>query len=181
MVMPKMGVRNIIASWPAGSKGIAQAVIEGYGEPNEATPSMLIWYDNGPWKRTIVYRIAWKHDFPLPHVDGLEQVINYAVPMEKACELAAFNGSISFNCTRGEISAFCHDEPSNLLAINLANDIIKDKIDFNKARRLYIDSMVAYRQKRPVPYMEKLQFIPAKNTADPDEVMLSEKELAKAL
>jgi hypothetical protein len=27
--------------------------------------------------------------------------------------------------------------------------------------------------------MEKLQFIPEKNTADPDEVMISEKELAR--
>ena len=175
-----MGVRNIISSWPVDSKEIAQSIISEYGEPNEATLSMLIWYNNGPWKRTVVYRHAVKHDFPMPHLDGVEQVVNYAVPMEKACELAAFNGSISFNCTRGEISAFCHDEKSNFLAINLAHDIIRDKKDFNKARRFYIDSMMAYRQNKPVPYMERLQFIPEKNTADPDEVMISEKELARA-
>jgi hypothetical protein len=178
MVMPKMGVRNIIAGWPVDSRVIAQSIINEYGEPNEATPSLLVWYNNGPWKKTIVYRDTVKHDFPMPHTDGVEQVIDYAVPMEKACELAAFDGSISFNCTKGEISACCHDEAANFLTLNLAHDIMRDKKDFNKARRFYIESMVAYRQNKPVPYMERLQFIPDKNTADPDEVVMSEQEMA---
>ena len=63
---------------------------------------MLIWYNNGPWKKTIVYRDTVKHNFPSPHTDGVEQFVNHETPMEKACELAAFNGSLVMNCTRGK-------------------------------------------------------------------------------
>jgi hypothetical protein len=180
MVLPKLGVRNIITAWPEDSRESAYGIIRVYGEPNEATQSMLIWYHNGPWKRTVVYRETVKHNFPLPHVECVEQVVNCLVPMEKACELVAFNGSISFNCTRGELSAFGHDEPSNLLSLNLAHDIIMDKKDFNKARRLYIESMVAYKQSKPVPYMEKLQFVQENDTTDLDEVAISDKDLTKS-
>lgn len=180
MVMPKLGVRNIIINWPANAKEVAQNVINKYGEPHEATPSRLIWYNNGPWKRTIVYRDSVKHNFPMPHADIVEQVINYEVPMEKACELAAFDGSISFNRTRGEISAYCHDEQSNILALNLAHDIIRDKRNFEQARYYYTQFMIAYRQHQPVPYMDKLLFNSESNTADPDEITIPKSELSRA-
>jgi hypothetical protein len=49
-------VQTIINNWNAMSKKSANLTIEQYGPPNEAIPSRLIWYSNGPWKRTIVYR-----------------------------------------------------------------------------------------------------------------------------
>lgn len=180
MVMPKLGVKDIIINWPADTREMAQNVINKYGEPDEATSSMLVWYNNGPWKRTIVYREAAKHNFPMPHTDGIEQFVNYVVPMEKACELAAFNGSVMFCLTRGEISSCSHDEPSNILALNLAHDIIRDKKNFEQARYYYTRSIIDYRQHKPAPYMEKLLFIPEKETSDPDESAISEKELSEA-
>ncbi len=180
MVLPRMGVRNIIVYWPEDAKEIARAVIDKYGEPNEATPSMLIWYNNGPWKKTIVYRDTHRHEFPTPHSDGLEQFIDHEIPMEKCCELSAFNGSLAFSRTRGEISSCCHDEPSNFLAINLAHDIIRDKKTFEQARRYYAQSMMKHRQNRAVSYMEKLQFAPELNTPDPDEGVTVRGELTKA-
>jgi hypothetical protein len=169
MVMPRLGVRNIIASWPDDSRLTAQDIINKYGEPYEATPSMLIWYNNGPWKKTVVYRDTVKHNFPVPHTDAVEQFVNHEAPMEKACELAAFNGSLVIHCTRGEISSCCRDESLNFLTINLAHDIIMDKKTFERARSDYAESFVKYRRQEPVPYMEKLQFVPEENTADPDE------------
>lgn len=180
MFMPKLGVKNIIANWSAESQEIAQGVIDKYGEPHEATPSMLIWYNNGPWKRTIVYREAVKHNFPIPHMDGVEQFIDHVIPMEKACEIAAFDGSVTIHPTRGELSACCHDEAANLLAINLAHDIIEDRKTFELARSQYVNAMLAFRQKKPVPYMERLHFQIQKDTADPDESTISQQELNKA-
>jgi transposase len=52
---PKEGARNMIKK---------------YGLPNEATPSMLIWYNNGPWNKTIVHKEAIPHIFPKPHPQG---------------------------------------------------------------------------------------------------------------
>jgi len=180
MVMPKLGVKNIIINWPAESKEIAEAIINKYGEPDEATPSMLIWYNNGPWNRTIVYRDTVEHNFPSPHRDRVEQFINYDVPIEKSCELAAFNGCITIYRTRGEISAYCHDEQANFLALNLAHDIIQDKKTFEKARKSYVDNMNAFRQNKPAPYMGKLNFPPQKDTADLDESIKTKQKLSKA-
>ena len=58
--------KKIIEQWPATSKMAAENTITFYGPPNEATPSRLIWYNNGPWKRTIAYRDEVPHDFPEP-------------------------------------------------------------------------------------------------------------------
>ncbi|MCA1625858.1 MAG: hypothetical protein LC778_19080 [Acidobacteria bacterium] len=46
-------VENITADWSAMSKAAAEEIVGKYGPPNEAIPSRLIWYNNGPWKRTI--------------------------------------------------------------------------------------------------------------------------------
>lgn len=177
MVMPKLGVKNIIAAWPEDSREIARQIIDKYGEPNEATPSLLVWYNNGPWKRTVVYRNTVRHNFPMPHSDGLEQFVDHEVPMEKACEILAFNGSVALYCTRGEISACCHDEKVNFLALNLAHDILTDKKTFEQAREIFVNAVKAYQNHKTVPYMDKLQFNPGKDTADPDESSLSEEDL----
>jgi hypothetical protein len=138
---------------------------------------MLIWQNNGPWKRTIVYRDTVKHNFPFPHADGLEQFIDLEMPMEKASEVAAFNGSVILHLTTGEISACCHDEKSNFMAINLAHDILQDKKTFEQARDLYVQNMLAFLRGQPVPYMEKFQFSPEINTADPDESIISPEKI----
>ena len=60
-------------------KRLGDQTISKYGAPNEATASRLIWYNTGPWKRTIVYRDEVPHNFPKPHTDVLEQFIDYHV------------------------------------------------------------------------------------------------------
>ncbi|UOQ92690.1 hypothetical protein MUO14_20070 [Halobacillus shinanisalinarum] len=67
-------VQAIVNDWNAMSKKSAHLTIEQYGPPNEATESRLIWYNNGPWKRTIVYRDEIPHDFPQPHTDVIENL-----------------------------------------------------------------------------------------------------------
>lgn len=179
MVIPKTGRRNLTTRWPDDAKEIAQKIILTYGEPDESTPSMLIWYHNGPWKKTIVYRDTVRHNFPFPHVNGLEQYIDHDIPMEKACEVMAFNGSVVMHGTRGEISAFGQDEPANFLAVNLAHDIIEGRKTFKQARRFFTESMLKYKQGKPVPYMEQLQFPPQENTADLDEVAVPPEKLCE--
>lgn len=85
-------------------------MIEKYGAPNEYTESMLIWNNNGPWKRTIVYKEEVDHHFPMPHKDVLEQFVNRNVPVEKFTELAQYDGSVIVERTKGEISARCDKE-----------------------------------------------------------------------
>jgi hypothetical protein len=141
------------------------------------TPSVLIWYGNGAWAATVVTREATKHDFPMPHTDLVEQFICYRVPPEKVSELTAFDGSVIVRRTEGLLSARCHDEEANFLALNLAHDIITGKKDGDEAREAHVQALKDFRAGKPTPYMDRLQFEPHDDAADPDEEMVTREEL----
>lgn len=50
----------------------------------------------------------------MPHKDMLLQVIAYEVPADKFDDLAAFDGSVIAERTRGEIAARCDKEAANI-------------------------------------------------------------------
>lgn len=161
---------TIIGHWGNVAKKAARSMTEKYGLPNEASESRLIWYNIGPWKRTVVYRDEIPHNFPAPHVDVLEQVIDYKVPVQKAGDLAAFDGSVIIDRTRGEVAARCDLEAANILSLNLMHDIVSGKLTSEQAREKYAESMSAYLMDRPAPYAEALQFaLPTEDTRDIDK------------
>ncbi len=160
---------NVIANWPDKSKEVAQTTIKKYGQPNESTASMLIWHDNGPWKRTIIHREPVPHHFPIKHVDVLQQFVNYQVPPQKFDELALYDGSVVVERTNGEMSARCDKEPMNFLAINLAHDIAKGKKSVDEARKSYAQIAMGFMNGKSHAYVEGLQFPPQKNTNFTDE------------
>jgi hypothetical protein len=173
--------KQIIEDWPEESREAAQLVISTYGEPDEATGTQLIWHRPGPWKRIVASRAFHKHNFPAPHIDSVESVIDYHVPIEKYSELAAFDGSVIVERTAGEVSARCHDEQANYLALNLMHDVVNGAKTADEARAYYAREFADYRRKLPTPYMENLRFVPGNGgTADPDERLLSDEDLKRA-
>lgn len=172
---------EVIAGWPEESREAAQLVIDAYGEPHEVTASLLTWYDIGPWKRMVAARAFYDHQFPAPHIDAVESVIDYRVPTEKFTPLAEFDGSVIAERTAGEVSARCHDEQANLLALNLMHDIVEGEKTVEEARAYYAKEFLDYRRKKPTPYMEKLRFTPNGHPPDPDERMLSDHDLEEAV
>lgn len=172
---------HVIENWPEESREAARLVIEKYGEPDEATETELIWHKPGPWKRMIASKTFYKHNFPAPHIDAVESVLNYRVPPEKFTELARFDGSVIVERTAGEVSARCHDEEANFLALNLMHDIVTGAKTAEEARQYYAKEFADYRRKKPTPYMQGLRFKPADGgAADPDERLLSDRELEQA-
>lgn len=177
----KETVERITKDWPSMSRKNTHQMIDKYGLPNEATPSRLIWFNNGVWKRTIVYRDEIPHNFPQPHSDTLEQFIDYHVPVEKFTELAKFDGSVIVERTKGEVSARCDMEPANILALNLMHEIVSGKLTAEQAREKYSKETAAYVSNRPAPYAEKFQFeIPKEDTMDTDEVTITSNLLNQA-
>jgi hypothetical protein len=175
-------VQEVINDWNAMSKKAAKLTIEQYGPPNEATQSRLIWYNNGPWKRTTVSRDEIPHDFPQPHTDVIENVINYSVPVEMFSELAKFDGSVIVERTRGEVSSRCDMEAANILALNLMNDIVTGKLNAEKARDVYCEVISAFMMNRPASYAEKLQFdVPTDVNYDTDIVMIADEMVEQAI
>jgi len=172
---------DLIRGWPRESREAAQLVIDKYGEPDEATDSQLVWRKCGEWKRIVASKAFLQHDFPAPHQDSVESFIDYRVPPEKFAELAAFDGSIVCERTAGEVSARCHDEEANRLALNLMHDIVTGTKTVEEARRYYAKEFLDYRRGLPTPYMETLRFaVPSGGTADPDQRLLSDDDLRRA-
>jgi hypothetical protein len=135
----------------------------------------------GPWKRIVAQRAHWEHRFPAPHHDLVESFIDYRVPPESFTPLARFDGSVMAERTAGELSARCHDEQANMLALNLAHEIIQGSRTVEEARAYYAKEFLDARRKAPTPYMERLRFDgPPGASPDPDERVLSDDQLEAA-
>jgi len=173
---------KIIEDWPQESREAAQAVIDKYGEPDEATQSLLIWYQRRHWKKIVASKEFYRHDFPMPHTDSVQCFTNYRVPVSKITPIAEFDGSVSVEHTAGEVSARCNDEEANCLALNLMHDIVTGEKSSQEARNYYANEVLSYRRKKPTPYMEDLLFSPNGNgTGDPDTRILSDEVLKWAV
>lgn len=168
-----MKANEVINDWPETAKKAANAMIEKYGEPAETTSTMLVWENTGPFKRTIVYKEEVDHNFPMPHKDVLEQFVNYEVPADKFDELANYDGSVIVERTKGEMSARCDKEAANILALNLAHDIIEDKLSVEEARQNYADAILQMLKGEKPQYLQSLQFDASKgNVGDADDTIM---------
>lgn len=167
-------VERVIERWPKAPRDGARKMIEQYGPPNEATPTKLIWYRNGPWKRTKITSDEIVHNFPMPHVDYLTQWIDYRVPVDKFDDIGAFDGSCLVDRTAGEAAARCDSEAANIVTLNLMHEIVIGKLTVDEARKIYAEQMSAYTMGREAPYVEQLQFdVPDNGTEDRDESMMA--------
>src|SRR5690606_14987364 len=141
-----------------------------------------IWHHAGKWKRIVATKSFWQHDFPAPHIDAVETVIDYRVPPEKFTELAGFDGSVVVERTTGEVAARCHDQQANFLALNLRHDIVTGSNTVQEAREYDAKEFLDDRRKMPTPYMEDLRFEPHDHTAaDADQRILSDQDVARAM
>ncbi len=151
-------VEHLVADWPEPSRLAVMMTMEKYGMPDGVTPMMVTWMDTAPFKRTMVYRDPVQHDFPAPHPDVLEQVIDYQVPPAMFDELAMYDGSVIVERTKGELSARCDKEPLNMLALNLAHEIVANGMSVEQARTTYAEQAMAFKEGREAPYTERLTF-----------------------
>lgn len=172
---------QLMQGWPEESREAAQLVIDAHGEPDEATDTQLTWHKPGPWKRIVATKTFFQHDFPAPHIDAVESFLDYRVPADKFTPLAEFDGSVICERTAGEVSARCHDEQANFLALNLMHDIVTGAKDSQQARDYYAKEFADYRRKKPTPYMDGLRFTAGDaGAADPDSRVLSDEDLERA-
>lgn len=161
--------KGIISGWDTKVQEVANTMMAKYGAPNEVTGTMLVWHNNGPWKKTIIHKEPVQHLFPMPHVDLLEQFVNYSVPAEKYDELAQYDGSVVVARTVGEMSARCDKEEANFLALNLAHDVATGKKSVEEARAYYARSMKEMMQGKMDPYLQKIHFSTGGNTKFADQ------------
>lgn len=134
----EMRAMTAAEDWPDGPRKDVQKLTKQYGAPSGVTDSMVVW-DNPPkpWHQITVYKETIDHNWPAPHQDYLEQSVLYAVPEDKFDDLAAFDGSVIAYRTGGTLAARCHTEWANLIALNLAHDVIQGTKTVDEAKEAY--------------------------------------------
>jgi hypothetical protein len=179
--VPPSEVERVIAGWPDAQRNVARQMLDRYGPPNEATPTKLFWYANGPWKRTELTSDSVVHNWPTVHSDFLTQVIDYRVPPEMFHLIAMFDGSILADRTRGEVAARCDSEAANVLGLNMVHELVTGKRTVEEAREISTQNTVAYNLGRKAPYAERLLFdVPQGGTEDLDKSMIGGSILEQA-
>ncbi|MDE2291139.1 MAG: hypothetical protein KGL53_03560 [Elusimicrobia bacterium] len=159
---------TVIASWPGVPQTEARVLIAKYGEPNTFDADKLVWYDNGDWRKTVVYRKAPESFMGYRGRDILEQTVAYEVPDRKLPELKRFDDRLDYDKTSGEISARSENESLNYLALNLADEIVTDKRTAQEARDFYRKTVRLSQSGKSSPYMESLFFQAAKANTAPE-------------
>lgn len=166
---------TIVQDWPQVAQKATKEMMEKYGQPSGVTPTRLVWTKQSPFTEIIVINEAINHDFPKPHKDCLEHVVALNVPADKVGELAKFDGSIIVDRTRGRLSARCDSEAHNILALNLAHDIITGKKNVEQARQAYGEAAKKEMSGQKPDLAMKLQFQPDPQPGDSDVATIGPK------
>jgi hypothetical protein len=149
---------DAIRKWPEAARVTALAMIAKYGRPTRYSKDALVWIDNGPWEKTVVYRGAWPHFVGRKNKDYLEQTIAYRVPAGKIDELKRFDRRLEVNESRSQLSARSESEPMNFLALNLAHEIVMDRSSVEDARDFYVKTERLSKAGKSSRYMDGLLF-----------------------
>jgi hypothetical protein len=152
-------VEKAMSGWPERAKIAARATLEKYGPPDEIGPDALVWWDNGPWKRTVVYRRAWPHYEGAEDKDYLENTVGYRVPGEKLDELSRFDGKLDADARYEEMTSRSESEAMNFLVLNLAYEIVAGRRGLPDARRFAARTARLSAAGKSSPYLERLLFV----------------------
>jgi hypothetical protein len=160
---------QLTRNWSPEARQAAEQMYQKYGAATEVSTERVVWRNAGPWLAVEVRNQTVPHNFPFPHQDVLRQTVALNVPPERIAELAQFSGSLVVDRTKGELSSHCDTEQNNLIALNLANDIVSGRLNAQQARSRFTElAQVAQQGQRP-SYATGLQFSGnASNTAFPD-------------
>lgn len=85
------------------------------------------------------------------------------------------DGSVTIRRTRGELSAECHGEAANFLAINLAHEILQDDKTVDEARSVYSEIIARKEMGDQPEYTTDFHFeLPEGDQADSGQTTLNE-------
>lgn len=159
--------QGVISSWPSQTKTAASMLIEKYGQPDGVMDRMLVWNDRTPYHKVAVFRDSQQVDVPNSHQAYIENAVNYRVPPEKVASLVQFNPALTVDLVRGTLSSQSDSEKSNILALNLADEIVTGKRSVSSARSFMRDAMEKEMAGKSSDYTERLLFTPSGETEIP--------------
>lgn len=149
---------SVILQWPTFSYRLARYMISKYGQPAEWSDVRLVWRDNGPWKKTVVYRVPPGGGILGDGAGRLEQNVAYRVPEDKRAELLKFDNELGVDDKAGWITVLSNSEHENFLAVNLADEIVRGKRTAKEASDFKVQLRRLQDSGKSSPYLERLMF-----------------------
>ena len=149
---------SMIKSWPVNTRVMARHLIDKYGPPDAQTDARLVWNDHGQWSQIRLFREGDSDNFPTTHLNIVENTIDYDVPQDKAGELIKFDPAIDVNRLSGTLSVRSDSEEANILALNLADEIVRGKRDVDSARDFMRATLRKSMAGKSSKYMDHLLF-----------------------
>jgi hypothetical protein len=148
---------GVIMRWPGASRALAGKLIEKYGVPDETVSSQLSWRRRGRWARIVVFRDP---DAQGRHDHLLESVAYGTVPFDRWQPLSSFERGATYDPAAQELAARTNGEGTNILALNLADEIIRGRRTSEEARAFYDSIVNLSLSGKSSPYMSGLLFPP---------------------
>ncbi len=148
----------IIRNWPKELQALARVLIERYGKPGLSTAKELVWFNNSPWRKTVLHREGFTYSALGKDGDHLEQTITYKVPKNKIADLQSFDKRIEVNQDTDDLTSHADSEPMNYLALNLVDDIVKGQRSVLAARGFYQKVKVFEKMGKSSPYLNGFIF-----------------------
>src|SRR5437868_2909942 len=71
--------KSAIRKWPASARAIARVMLEKYGNPDQYDDHLLVWFQKGSWKKTVVARQGLRLAADGTQRDFLQQTVGYIV------------------------------------------------------------------------------------------------------
>jgi hypothetical protein len=140
----------VLKDWPHGAVALVENLRDRYGKPDALTPGLVEWRDRGGVARISVRR----HPAETP----LEHVVYYDVPPVKLAALAIFSNGVEVR--NSELSAHSNSEALNFLALNLADEIIREERTPDEARAFFDQTVARSFAGKESKYMKRLLFKP---------------------
>lgn len=125
-----------ILSWPTFSYRLARMMIAEYGQPSEIRDDAVVWNDNGPWKRTVVYRDPPSGRVFRRNKGRLEQSAAYRANPDALDRLAAFDRDVEVDLAEARITSRADSEADNFISLNLADEVLSGRKDPKEAASL---------------------------------------------
>jgi hypothetical protein len=149
---------SVVRSWPLFSRAAARAMLAKYGKPSQYDRHALVWFNNGNWRRTVVYRVPVRFPGRARGRDVIQQTIAYLVPVSKAAALKKFSPRLEVNAAAGEVTFTSDSEAKNLLAVNLTDEIVVGKRSVVDAQKFFSRTTRLASSGKSSSFMESLRF-----------------------
>ncbi|MDD5656223.1 MAG: hypothetical protein PHF00_03105 [Elusimicrobia bacterium] len=135
--------------WPAPARSAVRLMLRRYGLPESWSYEGLVWRNRGPWARVVVSA--------RPH-SPLEQDVAYPLDEAQARRLRRFPHGLEIDEARGLLGARSDREWLNVLALNLADDIVKGRRTPEEASGFFLKTASQTLAGKSSPYTEGLRF-----------------------